>query len=371
MQQNLHSSYFQKNEKTTPVSKLKYKDKFILNIAYILIAIGCILIVSSSYNAAKVYSLSSNHFYKKHILFAFLSMILMNIFANQEKHLPIIGKIIWGLSIIGLILALIKGNSIKGASRWINFFGISIQPAEFTKIGVLLLGSEYVEVNWQKFFLTYLIPLSLIILQPDLGTTLLMLSLAASQAIIKRFNLKFFILSISCAAGLIITSYYSFDHVQKRINIFLNPKNDPFGAGYQKNKCSLAMQNGGWFGKGFGKGVAKDQLPDSHTDFIFAVIIEEFGFFGGLLIILLFMSLGLRVLFCKTSDEHALMIQYSFITLILAQSWLNIASNLGLIPAKGLVLPLISYGGSALISQGIIFGIILSTCKKTRILEEL
>lgn len=362
----LKSKFFAKDEnKEYPIlnTMRKKSDKILLNIANTLMLIGLVMIVSSSYGATKIYSVTNFHFAIKHLVFCFMSLFCMRFFSSKLNWLDRIGRVFWIGGIVGLILVLFFSSSIKGAARWINLFGISIQPSEFVKIGVILEGAKYIEKNWNRFFMVYLIPMSLIILQPDLGNTVLLLGLALAQIITKKFNVKYIAYGILIFIAIVTIAYFSFSHVQTRIQVFLNPNKDLFGVGYQRYKSFLAMKNGGFFGRGFGKGIIKDFLPDAHTDFIFSVIIEEFGIIAGLFVIGLFVLLAWRVLKLLAKDSYIQMVQYSILVCILSSAWLNIASTLSIIPTKGLTLPLISYGGSGLIVQGILFGILLAATK--------
>jgi len=363
----LKSNFFCENTpkiKYPPLNAMrKRNDKIVLNIANILLLIGLVMIVSSSYGATKTYSLSNFHFALKHLTFCGLSLFCMRFFSRKLDWLDTIGKVFWIGSIIGLVIVLFFSHSMKGASRWISILGFSIQPSEFAKIGVILEGAKYIEKNWSRFFAVYAIPMGLIILQPDLGNTVLLLGLATAQVITKKFNLKYIFYGFAIFVALLSVAYLAFPHVQNRIHVFLNPNEDLFGIGYQRYKSFLAMKNGGLFGRGFGKGIIKDFLPDAHTDFIFSVIIEEFGIIAGFFVIGLFIALAWRVLKLLAKDPYIQMVQYSILVCILASAWLNIASTLSLIPTKGLTLPLISYGGSGLIVQGILFGILLAITK--------
>lgn len=370
MHKVLNSKFFHKKNETKfeepKTMKLpKRVDRVILRIAYALISISLVMIVSSSYTATKVYSFSSYYFVVKHIVFCALTLFLMRFFSTKLHWLDKFGYILWLISIAGLIAVFFFGNSINGAKRWISLFGISLQPSEFAKIAVILQGAKYMtkQVDKQAFLITYLIPIVLILLQPDLGNTILIVALGAAQFIAKNFNLKYISLSILSFFALIILAYFLLDHVSMRINSFFMAQADIFGSGYQNYKSFLAMKNGGLLGKGFGKGVVKDFLPDAHTDFVFSVIVEEFGILGGMIVILLFVSLGYRVSKLLAVDEYIQLVQYSIIIFILAQAWLNIASTLSLIPTKGLTLPLVSYGGSGMLMQGITFGILLMTTR--------
>lgn len=365
--QVLKSKFFYKKDEEiqTLNTNAKKTDKIVELISYTLMLIGIVMVISASYGATKVYSVSSTHFIFKHLIFCSISLFCIRFFSSKGNWLDKIGTYTWIISIIGLIVVL-AFPSIKGANRWISILGISIQPAEFCKIGAILQGAKYLEKNWEKFFAAYLIPIFLLLLQPDLGTSILLIAFACAQIMTKRFNIKYIIISFFSFIVLISSSYFLFNHVRLRINVFLNPSADLYGAGYQLHKSILSIKSGGFFGRGFGKGIIKDFLPDAHTDFVFSVLSEEFGILGGLFLIFLFVSLGLRILKLQPEDEYFSLVQYTLLISILAQTWLNIASTLALIPAKGLTLPLVSYGGSSLIAQGIIFGILLATSKSSK-----
>ncbi len=361
------ASFFFKNEKKLLIQKqnkeYKKQDKTIFYIAYSLILSGIILVISASYSATKVYNVNSFHFALKHFIFAIIAIVLMHITARR-KNFENFGTVLWVLCIIGIVLTFIFTAS-KGANRWISIFGLTIQPSEFIKIALIIQGSKFVGKNWNLFFISYFIPIGLLLIQPDLGSCILITFIATAQIIVKKFNIQYIVIALLIGVCLIFISYNLFSHVRLRIDVFLNPKKDIFNSGYQVYKSYLAMKNGGLFGLGFGKGIIKNFLPDSHTDFIFSVLIEEFGIAGGLVIIYLFFKLGLQILKNQTDNPNLLIIQYSCIAILLGQAWLNIASAISLIPTKGLTLPLVSYGGSALIAQGIIFGILIA-CSNTQ-----
>jgi cell division protein FtsW len=356
----LKSAFF--NKKSVDYDKplnVHRRDTSILYTAYFLLSFGMITVVSASYGACKVYSLSAMHFALKHFVFCILALFIMHIFSKQRNNLKIIGVVFWWASVIALIAVFFLGSSAKGARRWISLFGFSFQPSEFAKIGVILEGARFSN-NLSRFFVVYFIPILLILLEPDLGTAFIILAIGIAQLMVKRFNFRYFAISIALSVVLVFLAYFLFEHVRLRIDAFFSVS-DILGKGYQKYKSYLAMKNGGLFGTGFGKGSIKDFLPDAHTDFIFSVIIEEFGVLGGLMIIFAFINIALRSLKLQPSNDYLKMIHYSSLISILMQAWLNIASALSLIPTKGLTLPFVSYGGSGLIVQGVFFGILLAT----------
>lgn len=328
------------------------------------------MIISSSYSATKTYKFSAIHFVIKHFIFAFVSLCVMNFISKQKKHLKNIGHVLWAVNVFLLVCVILFGYSAKGAKRWVSLFGFNLQPSEFVKVGVVLQSSYYLKKNSYLFALTYLIPLAFILLQPDLGTALLLVCLACAQIVCQddKLNLKLIVLSCLAVFSVLLVSYITLPHVYERINLFFNTDKDVYGLGYQKHKAFLTIISGKLFGKGFGKGEIKDFLPDAHTDYILAVIIEEFGAIGGVSVISLFILLGLRCRKLTAKNEYLSLVQYSTILLILGQTWLNMASTLSIIPSKGITIPLISYGGSGIIAQGFIFGILLAVSnRKSRI----
>lgn len=370
MPSKISSDFFQEKDikDFEVVTKKPGIDSVIFFIALTLITISSIVIVSASYGAVKVYSLSTFYFASKHILFCFISILIMRVLSRQRKNIQNLGKVIWWGSLIALFLVMLFGNTSKGARRWINIAGFSIQPSEFAKIGVIIEGAKYYG-NWSFFPFIYFLPLVMIFFQPDFGTSFILIFLAFFQLISRNFNLKVIGISLLLSISLFAAAYLSFGHVRARIDTFLSPKTDVLGKGYQQNKAFLAMKNGGLFGRGFGKGVIKDLLPDAHTDFIFAVIVEEFGILGGLFVISLFIALGLRIMALREKDTFFGLVQHSLAVYILAQAWLNISSTMGLIPTKGLTLPLLSYGGSAMLGHSICIGLISATSRKKSYME--
>lgn len=359
----LKSSFFhKKRENAEFCTRLRSTDKGILFVFYSLMLIGMIIVVSASYSATRVYSLSAGYFVVKHVIFCIISISSMRFFSKRtdqsSNYYERFGTILWYVCIVLLIYILLFSNPIKGARRWIQIFGFSIQISEFVKLAVALEGVRLLG-QWNRFAIAYIVPIILLILQPDLGDCLVLVGLAAAQVFIRYFNIKYLSLLGSASLALIGLAYSLFAHVRSRLNLFLNPSMDIYGVGFQIQKSFLAIKNGGLIGLGFGKGIVKNFLPDAHTDFVFSVLIEEFGAITGAFVIFLFVFLAYRVLQLQPENEKAAAIQYSLVILVLMQAWLNIASVLALIPTKGLALPFISYGGSSIVAQGILFGILL------------
>jgi len=270
---------------------------------------------------------------------------------------------------IMLVTILLLEYEIKGSKRWLKIAGISIQPSEFIKPFFLILSAWFLSkgIEGRKtylniLFLSFFILAGLIILQPDFGMTFLFAASFFCQLFIAGLSVFLVVIAFFMLMALSVTSYYVFDHVQKRIIAFFDPSVDT----YQVDLSLKAFQTGGFFGKGPGQGILKEKIPDANTDFIFAVAGEELGFIFCSLIVLLIFILVFRFLFqlLKYKEPYVIIAIVGLTCSYGLQSFINIFSALALIPTTGMTLPLISYGGSSMISSAILFGFLLSLTKK-------
>ena len=213
-------------------------------------------------------------------------------------------------------------------------------------------------------FGSFLLFSSLLILQPDFGMTVLFSMSFFCQLFITGLSIFFVSIAIILLLLLSIFSYYRFDHVKNRIDIFFDPNIES----YQITKSLSAFKSGGLFGKGPGQGILKEKIPDAHTDFIFAVAGEELGFIVCCLIVMLFLILIIRNLLnvLKVQEPYIIIAIVGLISCFGLQALINICSSLNIIPTKGMTLPLISYGGSSLVSSAILVGFLLSLTKKQK-----
>ena len=270
-----------------------------------------------------------------------------------------------------LILVPILGYEIKGATRWINLKFFSIQPSEILKGPILCLFSWfcYLFIKTGKFsymFFVILIILfisTLLLLQPDIGTLMLYLSSFFLLIILYLRNIKLIFILGLFGLFFIAFAYFNFDHVSIRIDKFLSPENSP-----QVAKSLSAIIEGGFFGVGLGEGQLKYSIPESHNDFIFAILIEEFGIFFGLFIALLYPIFFFLIKKILKSQPN-LFIQnttFSLCFILCMQAFINIGSSIDLIPPTGMTLPFISYGGSSMLSYAIIFGTLINFSKNEK-----
>ncbi len=346
-------------------------DKINVIIVCCIIIFGLMMTATSSAAIAKRIDVEKFFFLKKQIIFVCIALILLVVisFFDQEyiKFFAIIGL---GITILLLIAVLFFGLEAKGAKRWIHIAGFTLQPSEFAKTFFIIVNAyllqKYHNAKWTlKYGISgalYAIIVVLLILQPDFGMTLTLTAMWIAQLFI--YGMPMLIIFIAGFFAVIgaITAYIALPHVEDRINKFL----DGDGKNYQVERSIDAFVNGSFAGTGPGNGVVKKFIPDAHTDFIFAVIGEEYGALTCAMIILLFAYLITRIV-KRALDEENMFIYLSLFGLMMQftiQVIVNIGVNLRLLPAKGMTLPFISYGGSSMISMAICFGLILAFTKR-------
>ena len=341
-------------------------DKINFIFISVLLLIGIILSFSLS---------ESLIYFNKHLLFSIIAFILMVFLSSQDvKNLRRFSLFFFIFFVLILIFILFLDYEVKGSKRWLKLYGMTIQPSEFIKPFYFMLTAWFI-VQGIKGRNSYLIILiisfvftsGLIILQPDFGMTFLIFLTFFSQLFIAGLSIYLVILSLILLFILSLFSYYFFDHVQKRIETFLNPTADT----YQIDLSLRAFKSGGFFGKGPGQGILKEKIPDANTDFIFAVAGEELGFIFCSIIIFLILIIIIRFLLrlLKIKDPYLIIASVGLISSFGLQSLINIFSSLSIIPTKGMTLPYISYGGSSMISTSILFGFLLCLTKKSQINE--
>ena len=344
-------------------------DRWLFSSFLILVSLGAFFIMASGPKIASNLGFDTHFFTIRHIIFLIIGFFIVLFFSQiNEKYVKI-------FSIIGLVLclflmgvALINGISAKGAQRWVYIFGQSIQPSEFLKPFYIVVNAWFLHLwkkngdfhGWFWSILTLLLIIFLLLLQPDLGMTFLIISVWIVQIFLSGVSIKLFLLFMSFIPIILVIAYYNFDHVYHRINVFIE------GTSFQSLQAIKSFQTGGFFGKGLGEGSYKNNLPDAHTDFIFAVIAEEFGMVICCIIVILYAVIIFRSLFLATKGKNLFFILaisgLSFLFGI--QSIIHISSNIGIIPTKGVTLPFLSYGGSSTISSSILIGILMTLTRK-------
>lgn len=278
------------------------------------------------------------------------------------------------LSIISLIAVYLFGRKFYGAQRWISLGGFTFQPSEFAKLATILTLAYYMgarkikNYSWSAILIPIfiaLVPAVLILKQPDLGTAIIFVPILLSMFFV--WGIKYRHLFVMMFLGIFsmpILWFFLKDYQRNRLLVFINPNVDPLGAGYTITQSKIAVGSGGMIGKGWLKGTQNQLnfLPERHTDFIFSVIGEEWGFLGGVMVILLFYIVVKRGLTIVEGSNNlsAKLAAVGIVSMISFQVFVNIGMTMGFMPVVGLPLPLVSYGGSSIISTFVLVGILLN-----------
>jgi cell division protein FtsW len=272
-----------------------------------------------------------------------------------------------------MLLVLLNGTEINGARRWLHFGNYSLQPSELAKPAFVVLSAWlFAEAERRPDIpatalasLLYFTFAGLLVLQPDVGQTLLVSLLWCALFLLAGRPFKWFLTFVAVLIAGFVAAYFSFGYVRWRIDRFLNPS---LGESFQTDRALQSFIEGGFFGKGPGEGTIKTVLPDAHTDFIFAVIAEEYGTLACLVILGLFALVAIRVFSRQTAraDAFARLASAGLALLFVLQAIVNMAVNVGLVPAKGITLPFISSGGSSTLGIGLAMGMLLALTRRVR-----
>ncbi|MBI2706700.1 MAG: cell division protein FtsW [Proteobacteria bacterium] len=351
-------------------------DRWTLAALLLLIFMGILLIMAASPAVADQHHWSSFHFIKKHIIFLVPTLgILIGVSLLSLSDIKRFALGVFGLSMIALLLTSFMGVEIKGACRWLDIAGISLQPSEFVKptfavVSALMFSKQQNNSSFPGNLISmalYLVVVTFLMLQPDLGMTALITVMWFSQFFLVGLPLFWIFSAAGCGIAGLVGAYLLFPHVTRRVDHFLYPDGgDKFGDRYQINQSLDAFMNGGFIGKGPGEGTVKKYLPDAHADFIFAVAGEEFGMILCLFLVCVFAFIILRC-FSRLLEERNMFVVLSVTGLLVQfglQAVINMASTLNLIPTKGMTLPFISYGGSSMIALAIGMGMILGLTRR-------
>ena len=348
-------------------SLLKNTDYVVVVTVLLLFVIGVIAIFSAGYNT----DVNKDEYIKQIMWMAAVFVMMIVIWAVDYKVFDIAGYILYGVNLILLMLVLFM-PSLMGASSWFNLGGILYQPSELMKIGFIICAAKLATIyknninqNDKKkkiimiavMLLTFLLPVILIMLQPDFGT-------AMAFVVIAIFMLFKF--------GIPLVYFFVLNPTQQeRIKVFINPELDPLGSGYNAIQSKIAVGSGMLFGTGILKGAQTQYgyLPIKSTDFIFSVISEEMGFIVSAIVVILFTILLIRLIRISkyAPDEFSSFMTIGVAGLIFFHFVQNIGMTIGLLPITGVPLPFVSYGGSSLITNGMAIAIALNvSARKSR-----
>ena len=346
-------------------------DRPLLAAILALAALGIGLVVTASPAVAVRIGYEPMHFVIRHCIFlapALGIMFVCSLLSPQQ---------IWRLAtfcgvagVIGILLTLFVGTEIKGATRWISLFGFSVQPSEFVKpcfavFAGWLLARQKSTDGFSGLWLAaglYAAVVTLLMSQPDLGMTGVVTVTFFAMIFLAGCPLRYVVMLALGGMMLLVFFYYTFDHFHSRVERFLDPSS---GDTYQVDRSLEAFANGGLFGTGPGGGQVKKQLPDAHADFIFSVAAEELGLIFTVLLVALYGFIIIRgfIRLRASNSVFAMLGGGGLLVMMGLQALIHMGSATQVLPAKGMTLPLVSYGGSSLLAVGMTMGIILALTK--------
>ena len=364
------------------INKLYYEwwkniDKSIFFLIIILFSLGLFFsLVSTSLIASDKLNTNSYYFFLRHLFYTFIGIFFIIFFsALNQKNLYRLSTVLFLICFVFLALVPIIGVEVKGSKRWVDFLFLPrFQPIEVLKPFIIImiasiLSSEKNSNVYYKYFLSFILIIPIIFLlitQPDVGQTFLVLLTWLSLIFISGINLIIFFLFFGLMLLLLLYLIFfvpKFSYILVRFKSFFDPSS---GNNYQSEKASEAIINGGFFGKGIGEGVLKNRVPEAHTDYIVSVISEEFGALVVILLMIIFLFFIYQVfkkLYFEKNNKVKLILVGSA-SIILFQTLIHLGVNIRLFPTTGMTLPFLSYGGSSIVGTAILSGIILNLTKR-------
>jgi rod shape determining protein RodA len=354
----------------------RHLDPTLLVTALALSIFGVIMVYSASHNLAGEVADSEGFFRDKQIVSLMLGLIAMIVIATFDYRLAKVYAFLGlGAILFLLLLVLVIGNEAAGAQRWINLFGFQFQPSEFAKITMVaalaaylseIKGNVRLDHVWRAAAIASA-PMILIFLQPDVGTMMVFAATLIGLLVVAGAKARYIAILLLTAIFLGVIAFHIGivkDYQIARLTSFLDPAADPLRAGYNRQQAEIAIGSGGLFGTGYLQGTQTnlDFVPEQHTDFVFTVVGEELGFAGAVFV------LGLFGVLIWRGFRTALMSRDSFGTLLAAgitamlafQVFVNIGMTMGIMPVTGIPLPLVSYGGTAMITNWMAVGLLLN-----------
>lgn len=343
-------------------------------ITLFLVCIGIVMI----YSASSIYAWENlgdtNYYLKRQLLYVGIGCLFMLLAMSFDyKLLRRYAKPLLAASLFLLVLVLIFGREAGGAKRWFRAFGFSFQPSELMQVSLIIYLADFISRKknlifdfWRGFVPPLLLlgfSCLLVLVQPDLGTAFLLVTITLIMLIVSGVNLSYVGACIIVSIPALYLLIFRVPYRRARVLAFLNPWLDPKGSGFQLIQSQIALASGGIFGLGLGQSKQKlFYLPAAHTDFIFSIIAEELGLLGALLVITLFIMFiwQAALIYCNTPDTFGKLLSLGILSMIGLKACINIGASLGFLPTKGLPLPFISYGGTSLIFDMICVGLLLN-----------
>jgi rod shape determining protein RodA len=356
---------------------MRHLDPSLIVAALALCIYGLLMVYSATRLSLLSLGEDPGFFLKKQIAFALLGLLAMVLVATFDYRLvKVYAPFAYGLVLLLLLVVLTPlGDETAGAQRWITLFGFQFQPSELAKLAVVaalaaylseLKGEPRLDHVWRATAIAA-VPMLLIFLQPDIGTTMVFSAVLIAMLVVAGARIRHIgVLVLVAIFGLVIAFNLGIirDYQIARLTAFLDPTADPQGAGYNKAQSEIAIGAGGLTGKGYlnGSQTNLDFVPEQHTDFIFTVVGEELGFIGGLLLLILFAVLiwrGFRTAL-MSRDSFGTLVATGITTMFACQVVVNMGMTMGIMPITGIPLPFVSYGGTALLVNFMAAGLLLN-----------
>jgi len=345
-----------------------------------LIAVGLVSVYSATYSMDG----GRHSLFVHQIYWLVIGLVAMGAMMTIDYHsLARWGYVLYGIAVAFLVLVLVMGRSGMGAQRWLALGPLSFQPSEMAKLFLVVALARYFSDDMindghtlkelVKPFLMVVGPVLLVMKQPDLGTALMFMFIFCAMAVVSGIRLKSFMMLVGTFALAAPVAWSFFwghlkDYQKKRILVFISPDSDPSGAGYHIIQSKIAIGSGGITGKGFLNGTQSQLsfLPERHTDFIFSVVSEEWGFVGSLLLLLIYLFIilwGLETAH-KAKDRFGALLAVGAVSMLTFYVVINVGMTLGIMPVVGVPLPLVSYGGTSAVTTLMALGILLNVYRR-------
>jgi rod shape determining protein RodA len=349
-------------------------DWVLVFVVFFLLSVGLLVL----------YSLSSSggvNYFQKQLVFSVLGLGLMFFLATVDyRYVQKYSTALYFVTVAVLFLVLLFGTTVNGTAGWLSFGIFQIQPVEIAKVTLIIFLASFISKKkselgeWVRVIASLVLTAVLILLvlrQPDLGSSLVLAAIWIGMILASGIRFKHFVVLACIGVGLVFASWFALADYQKaRIETFLHPESDPQGSGYNVLQAMVAVGSGGISGKGLGYGSQSQLsfLPEKHTDFIFAVVSEELGLIGAWFVIGLYGVLLFRIqrIARQANDNFGYLVALGVMIMIFFQVMINIGMNIGLLPVTGLPAPLLSYGGSSLLSVFLSLGLLLNISSKKK-----
>jgi rod shape determining protein RodA len=360
------------------LNSFKYFDLILFGSSILLLLLGLLMIYSTTLE-------SEGNLLLRQGAVAVAGLIGMFAVAFYDyRNLKKLTGVIYIAILVALVVVYFFGANIRGSVRWIDFGFFSLQPAEFAKLAIVIITAKFLDQQGEKLkdfryvmlsAVYMIIPFSLILIEPDLDSSIVVFFTWFAMLLFSRVNKKHIMILIVTILIIAVLGWFTIlrDYQKDRVFTFLDPNRDPQGQGYNIIQSMIAVGSGSWFGQGVGRGLQSQLkfLPERQTDFIFASTAEELGLVGSFVILLLYLLLLSRILrACKRArDNFGMYLCLGIFFMLSGQIFINIGMNIGLLPVAGIPLPLLSFGGSSLLVTLLALGLVQSVIARQKALR--